>query len=269
MSDCARDQNTGRDHAAEHVGDDGGCRLLRPLQGDEARHARKRSRRASSPSGCTTSVPSTSKRVNAISGERCSPHPHVFSDRVLRPGDPVYYDILHSYMGYRTCYYRTFCVGSASRAMVDAYKRCRDYLDASIELIRPGRTTAEVASVWPTCAGVRLPERGSGVCAADGPRHRPGDLGAADDQPTRVARASARDQARDGVRARDVLAVNRRLERRPDRGRNRRHANRPRGDHAVSRRGAARRRSAVRHGRWDAADRPRDRGAAGIRRSSR
>src|SRR6266545_3902387 len=87
--------------------------------------------------------------VNAISGERCSPHPHVFSDRVLRPGDPVYYDILHSYMGYRTCYYRCFAVGSASRAMVDAYKRCRDYLDASIELIRPGRTTAEVVSVWP------------------------------------------------------------------------------------------------------------------------
>src|SRR5580693_3455015 len=46
--------------------------------------------------------------INAISGERCNPHPHVFSDRVLRPGDPVYYDILHSYMGYRTCYYRGF-----------------------------------------------------------------------------------------------------------------------------------------------------------------
>ncbi len=87
--------------------------------------------------------------VNAISGERCNPHPHVFSDRVLRPGDPVYYDILHSYMGYRTCYYRTFCVGSASHAMVDAYKQCREYVDASIELIRPGRTTAQVASVWP------------------------------------------------------------------------------------------------------------------------
>ncbi|HEX5605752.1 MAG TPA: aminopeptidase P family protein, partial [Candidatus Binatia bacterium] len=26
--------------------------------------------------------------VNAISGERCSPHPHVYTDRVLRPGDP-------------------------------------------------------------------------------------------------------------------------------------------------------------------------------------
>src|SRR6202021_2716499 len=87
--------------------------------------------------------------VNAISGERCNPHPHVFSDRVLRPGDPVYYDILHSYMGYRTCYYRCFTVGYSSRAMVDAYKRCREYLDAAIELVRPGRTTAEIAAVWP------------------------------------------------------------------------------------------------------------------------
>src|ERR1700704_2256888 len=76
--------------------------------------------------------------VNAISGERCSPHPHVFSDRVMRPGDPAYYDVLHSYMGYRTCYYRTFSIGYASHALVDAYKRCREYLDAAIPLVRPG-----------------------------------------------------------------------------------------------------------------------------------
>src|SRR6266487_4436271 len=87
--------------------------------------------------------------VNAISGERCNPHPHVYTDRALRPGDPAYFDILHSFMGYRTCYYRTFAVGSASRALVDAYRRCRYYLDAAIELIRPGVTTAEVVSVWP------------------------------------------------------------------------------------------------------------------------
>src|ERR671938_310620 len=73
--------------------------------------------------------------VNAISGERCSPHPHVFTDRPLRPGDPAYFDILQSYMGYRTCYYRTFAVSSASRALVDAYRRCRYYLDAAIALI--------------------------------------------------------------------------------------------------------------------------------------
>ncbi|ROO59210.1 Xaa-Pro aminopeptidase [Micromonospora sp. Llam0] len=88
--------------------------------------------------------------VNAISGERCSPHPHVFSDRLIRPGDPAFFDILHSFMGYRTCYYRTFAVGSASRAQVDAYQRCRDYMDRAIELVKPGATTADIVSVWPT-----------------------------------------------------------------------------------------------------------------------
>jgi len=87
--------------------------------------------------------------VNAISGERCSPHPHVYTDRVLRPGDPAFFDILHSYNGYRTCYYRTFAVGSASAAMVDAYKRCRDYMDAAISIVKPGITTADVVKLWP------------------------------------------------------------------------------------------------------------------------
>jgi Xaa-Pro aminopeptidase len=87
--------------------------------------------------------------VNAISGERCNPHPHVYTDRALRPGDPAYFDILHSFMGYRTCYYRTFAIAGASKALVDAYKRCRYYLDAAIALIRPGATTGEVVSVWP------------------------------------------------------------------------------------------------------------------------
>jgi Xaa-Pro aminopeptidase len=96
--------------------------------------------------------------VNAISGERCSPHPHVFSDRALRPGDPAYFDILHSYNGYRTCYYRTFAVGSASRAMVDAYKKCRDILDAGINAIRPGVTTADVVKLWPKAQEFGFPD---------------------------------------------------------------------------------------------------------------
>ena len=87
--------------------------------------------------------------VNAISGERCSPHPHVYTDRVLRPGDPAFFDILHSFNGYRTCYYRTFAVGSASPSMVDAYKRSRDYMDAAISIVRPGITTADVVKLWP------------------------------------------------------------------------------------------------------------------------
>jgi len=88
--------------------------------------------------------------VNAISGERCAPHPHVYSDRFIRPGDPAFFDILHSYMGYRTCYYRTFAVGSASVAQRDAYKRCREYMDEAISLVKPGATTADIVSVWPS-----------------------------------------------------------------------------------------------------------------------
>ncbi len=87
--------------------------------------------------------------VNAISGERCNPHPHVYTDRVFRPGDPAYFDILHSYNGYRTCYYRTFVIGSASQAQVEAYKRCRGYLDEAISIIKPGTTTADVVKIWP------------------------------------------------------------------------------------------------------------------------
>jgi Xaa-Pro aminopeptidase len=87
--------------------------------------------------------------VNAISGERCSPHPHVFSDRLIRPGDPAFFDILHSYMGYRTCYYRTFAVGSASPAQRDAYRICREYMDKAIALVKPGATTADIVAVWP------------------------------------------------------------------------------------------------------------------------
>jgi Xaa-Pro aminopeptidase len=96
--------------------------------------------------------------VNAISGERCNPHPHVASDRMLRPGDPAYFDILHSYMGYRTCYYRTFVVGSASQAQVNAYDTCRDLLDEAISMIRPGVTTADVVDIWPKAQEFGFPD---------------------------------------------------------------------------------------------------------------
>ncbi|MCU1469932.1 MAG: aminopeptidase [Glaciihabitans sp.] len=96
--------------------------------------------------------------VNAISGERCSPHPHVYSDRLIRPGDPAFFDILHSYQGYRTCYYRTFAVGSASSAQNDAYKIAREYMDRAIALVRPGATTADIVKVWPTAQEFGFPD---------------------------------------------------------------------------------------------------------------
>jgi Xaa-Pro dipeptidase len=87
--------------------------------------------------------------INSIAGERCSPHPHVFSDRLIRPGDQAYFDIIHVFNGYRTCYYRTFVVGRATTAQRDAFKRSREWMDVAIDLVKPGASTDQIAAVWP------------------------------------------------------------------------------------------------------------------------
>jgi Xaa-Pro aminopeptidase len=94
--------------------------------------------------------------INAVSGERCNPHPHNFSDRMIRPGEQAFFDIMHSFNGYRTCYYRTFSVGRASQPQRDAYKRAREWIDAAIELIKPGVSTSDVARLWPTAEDIGL-----------------------------------------------------------------------------------------------------------------
>jgi Xaa-Pro aminopeptidase len=99
--------------------------------------------------------------INAVSGPRSNPHPHVFSDRLLRPGDTAFFDIIHSFMGYRTCYYRCFSVASASQAQVDAYKQCREWLDMAIALVKPGQTTDEIARVWPSAEELGFPNEES------------------------------------------------------------------------------------------------------------
>jgi len=87
--------------------------------------------------------------VNAVSGERCNPHPHNFSDRLIRPGDQAFFDIIHSYNGYRTCYYRTFAVGSSTPSQRDAYTKAREWMDLAIKAVGPGVGTDEIAALWP------------------------------------------------------------------------------------------------------------------------
>ena len=96
--------------------------------------------------------------VNAISGERCSPHPHNFTDRMIRPGDQAFFDILQSFMGYRTCYYRTFNVGRATPAQHDAYKKAREWLDNAIDRIKPGATTSHICEVFPKAHEFGFPD---------------------------------------------------------------------------------------------------------------
>jgi Xaa-Pro dipeptidase len=87
--------------------------------------------------------------INAVSGERCNPHPHNFTDRIIRPGDTCFFDIIQSYNGYRTCYYRTLNVGSATPAQRDAYQKAREWIDSAIKLVKPGQSTDAIARAWP------------------------------------------------------------------------------------------------------------------------
>lgn len=87
--------------------------------------------------------------INAVSGERCNPHPHNFTDRIIRPGDTCFFDIIQSFNGYRTCYYRTLNVGSSTPSQRDAYTKAREWIDAAMALVTPGTWTDEIARAWP------------------------------------------------------------------------------------------------------------------------
>jgi Xaa-Pro dipeptidase len=96
--------------------------------------------------------------INAVSGERCNPHPHNFSDRMIRPGEQAFFDIMHSFNGYRTCYYRTFAVGSSTQSQRDAYARASEWMQAALNAIKPGVSTDAVARLWPTAQDIGLPD---------------------------------------------------------------------------------------------------------------
>jgi Xaa-Pro dipeptidase len=87
--------------------------------------------------------------VNSVAGERGKPHPHTFSDRIIQPGDMIFLDLMHSFNGYHTCYYRTFICGKPNKYQIEAYETCSQWLSAAIDVIKPGVTTADVAAVWP------------------------------------------------------------------------------------------------------------------------
>jgi Xaa-Pro dipeptidase len=87
--------------------------------------------------------------IQAVTGPRGLPHSHTPSDRLIQPGDMVFIDPLGQFMGYRTCYYRCYVCGKPNRYQEEAYERASKWLSASIDLIRPGATTADIAKAWP------------------------------------------------------------------------------------------------------------------------
>lgn len=87
--------------------------------------------------------------VNVISGDRSYPHPHDFSDRIIRPGDMVFLDVVNDYNGYKTCYYRTFVCGKPTERQKRIYKTAYKWLYDAISMVKPGVSTADIVKCWP------------------------------------------------------------------------------------------------------------------------
>ena len=86
---------------------------------------------------------------------------------MIRPREMVFIDIMSHYLGYATCYYRTFVTSSATQKQKDLYQKANDWLQASIE---PGITTSDIASQWPTAQEMGFANElaATGICVGHG-----------------------------------------------------------------------------------------------------
>ena len=90
--------------------------------------------------------------VIVSSGPNAWPNWRNFSDRMIRPGELVIVDLAAlTWNGMKSCCYRTYCVGGTPTAEHQrTYDAAHDWLWRSIEKVRPGASTAEIAAEWPS-----------------------------------------------------------------------------------------------------------------------
>jgi len=91
-----------------------------------------------------------------------------FSDRMIRPGEQAFFDIMHSTTAIgpaTTAASRS--AGPASRSWT-RYKKAREWIDAAIGDDKPGVSTDQVARLWPTAQGDRAagPRRPRSACCS-------------------------------------------------------------------------------------------------------
>ncbi len=94
--------------------------------------------------------------VIVSSGPNAWPNWRNFSDRIIRPGDLVIVDLAAlTWNGFKSCVYRTYCVGGTpTDEHQQTYDLAHKWLWDSIEAVKPGITTADVASKWPSAKEV-------------------------------------------------------------------------------------------------------------------
>ena len=88
------------------------------------------------------------------SGPRTFPLHIDYTDRIIRPGDYIDIDINgNSYMGYKSCYYRTFICGEATAEQKEGYEVARKMMYDGMAQMKAGSTTDDVLNAWPSDPG--------------------------------------------------------------------------------------------------------------------
>ena len=92
------------------------------------------------------------------------------TDRIIQAGDLIYMDIWGvTYMGYRSCYYRTFKVGTKPTAKEkELYKLTYDYLYDAVNLMKDGVEVATIAKAFPPASAWGLDDERIAVINAMG-----------------------------------------------------------------------------------------------------
>jgi Xaa-Pro dipeptidase len=90
--------------------------------------------------------------VIVSSGPNTWPNWRNFTDRIIQPGDIVFMDLAAlTWNGYKSCYYRTYCVGREPNDEIKGiYAEALDWLQASMEAVKVGATTRDIALKWPS-----------------------------------------------------------------------------------------------------------------------
>jgi len=121
---------------------------------------RERDRRPGQTNASTTWDPTRSRRINAVKRRTMQPAPAQLLDRLIRPGDQAFFDIIHSYNGYRTCLLPH--VRRRQRHAQPARRLPPEHASgwtAAIAVVRAGVGTDQIARRLAEGNGVRLRHR--------------------------------------------------------------------------------------------------------------
>lgn len=81
------------------------------------------------------------------------------TDKIVQAGDAVTIDFVGvTYMGYNTCYYRSFVVGrKPTHKEKEMHKKCRERIYNVLDSIKPGATTADAAKYFNPASSYGFP----------------------------------------------------------------------------------------------------------------